>query len=382
VSVTFKDDLYHMHYYGGQVGGGVGYMHYAYSSDGVTFTQPNIGRVTYDSNTNNNIVMDGVFVSARWEPTISKWVYVFEAPSAADNPSQPGGLYVYTSSTPDGAPTLVANPSHTGYHEGKDIIRRPDGHWLAYHVQGHGAQFRSITAWESTTTDLETTGWTKYELAIPAISSAVQRYIIAVHRVGDVYVAFMTNFDQTGVGVLSVDLWASRTGLRDWVRVGRDVLPIGGVGQWDAVDVRATRIAENGDEWSVYYNGAPNGHETANVLIDRAIGRATTGRGRLVGWTGTGTLRTVPVVATVGVGESIGLTINADASAGSLVMELRDGNGAVIPGFGAASFDTITADVYDFEPTWNGAPMPTGGAVAIVFSLTNASLHGYTIARS
>jgi hypothetical protein len=379
VSVVKRGADWHMLYYGAQVGLGVPFVNYASSTDGISWTKPILGNVIYGGNTDNNIVQIGVFTSCRYVAAIDKWVLTTETDTSGGNTS----LYIYTADSPQGPYTLAKQLSTTGYHEGKEVIRRPDGRWVAFYTSNQSTNLRRVSAWLSDTTDLSG-AWTRYTYVIPVVVSSNQPYGLGVELVGDAFLALLMVYDSTdGDGSIRMDLWASRTGVNDWGLLKQNWIPLGGASDFDRyMVINGSRFTEDGNSWHVYYCGAPNGHEAADTFYDREIGRATLGRRRVVGWSGSGSLVTSAFTVIEGGYTSATMAVNADASGGSLSIELRDGDGATIPGYSFADFDTITTDVYDATPTWGGQPFPAAPVVSVAFVLNAASLYGYTITRS
>lgn len=376
VSVQKVGSTWHMLYYGSEIGASEAYVNYATSSDGLTWTKPSIGRVTYDGDTDNNIVLEGVFTSGRWVPEISKWVVTVEGTTAA------GGLEIYTSDDADGPYTLVAFLDAPGYEEGKEVVLRPDGRWVGYYVSGHGTDLRELSAWVSDDTGL-TGSWSRYNSVIPTSASSSQKYSIGAEVLGDTFVGFVLNYDSTdGLGTIVVDLYRSQDAL-EWELVSSDFVPLGADTAWDdEMIISGNRIAKDGNDWHIYYCGAALGHDSPTSATNRGIGRVTFPAGRLFGYTGTGTIATEVTEVLDDTYTAFDLTVNADATGGSIDIELRDSGGAPISGFAAADFDTITTSVFDLEPTWGGLPAPQNADLRMVFTLTSATLHGYTITRS
>lgn len=347
---------------------------YAHSSDGLSWTRPNIGRHTYDGSTNNNLIMD---VQARlsdglYDPVNEKWYVVLERESDATN----FGFFIYQADDPEGpytkAKTVHEGSSTGGTGEARSLVRRADGRWLAYWRQG---TIRDIHAALSDTQDV-TGGWTDLGLVLEAPSSENQYYGIGAYLVGSVLHANVLRYNATSEQ-LWIDLYTSRDGIF-WKPRKTEWIPVGTAGAWDdEIITTGTTIAIDGDDWHAYYSGAPVGHD-ASLPRDSRIGRATIPRGRVGQADGTGALTTVELQVSAGAT----LTVNVDASGGgSLDIEAQDTNGDPISGFAEADFDTITTDEFAAVPTWGGQPMPDDQTLRLKFVLSTATLHGYEVSE-
>lgn len=366
-SVVYKDATWHLFYYGLPAAGSPNFICYATSADGLTWAKPNLGNVSYGGNTNNNIIMVGIVSSVWYDAVLAKWIM-----TAEDNGSGTG-LYVLTADDPEGPYTLQKQITPGGTVEGREVVRLPEGRWAAYYSTGHQVQLRSQAASISATSSLSGT-WSTVGSKITATSSDHQYYAIAINQLGDVYAATVMVYDLSAE-TIRIDLYAGRDGFA-WTLVKENWIPLGAGGAWDdSMILHGARITEVGDDWWIYYTGSPQGHNVFPPNSAR-IGRAQLERGRLGQVAGTGHITTTPVQPTGG----RVLTVNADASGGTLDIELQDLAGTPLTGFAAADFDTITTDDLDHSPTWGGLPMPTGQAFRIKFVLDDATLYSYEIA--
>ena len=359
-SVTKDDDGWHM-VYGGIDTSGNWCVCYASSVDGETWTKPNIGRVTYGGNTNNNIILGSETPQQHfYDAPSGKWVLVVEP-----------DIDIYTADTVDGVYTLVKTITPATYGEGKGVVRRADGRWVAYYVAGHGTQTRSVHAYLSDTTDLDG-AYTFYGKVLPSAAQTEQFYLLAPTRIGSMFYGAVSRYNKTTEQVHG-DLFASTDGLH-FQLLDSEWLPRGASTTWDDEMVYPDRITEVGDDWHVYYGGAPANH-AASLPRNSKIGRATIDRGRIgqVGSTGSVTTRDI-VVAT-----GATMTVNANASGGTLKIEVQDDTGAVVTGYAEADFDTISTDGYDHVPTWGGLPLPDNQTLRLKFVLSSATLYGYEI---
>lgn len=356
VSVTKRDGLYHAHYYGLDDAAVANYACYAYSTDGVTFTKPDLGTFTRDGSTANNILFAGISTGASYDEFLGKWVI-----SAEPN------LHVLLSDAPSGPFVEVANISDAvvGGVEGKEVVRRPDGRWVGYYSHGHSIQRRTLGAFFSDTIDPAGTWATVGDLPVfTSTSQDHQFYGIGVHPVGDVLIGFVMIYNKTDESMW-LDLYSSRDGF-DWALVKADWMPLGTPGGWDDhMLINGSTLVDNGDLWEFYYTGSPEGHAT--FPRDMRVGKATLRLGGLVEVVGPGTVTTTTLNAQAG----DALTVNADGTGGVITVDVLDMDGNPIPGY-TATINTDSA----------ARPLPVPARdIALRFTLaTGAKLYGYTLA--
>lgn len=349
--------------------GGNGTFHFAClaeSVDGITWTKPVLGIETIDGSNANNALNQAVHTAALYDDVDDVWVLVAEDTSPAGGGND--GVRIYTSATPDAVPTLVKHLNPSGYAEGKEVYRLPDGRWVALYVAGHASQRRSISAYRSDSTALGGS-WTHIGEVFTSTDQDRQYYTMGVERVGDQFYGFLAIYNKTAE-TIDVELWTSRDGL-SWSLLDADWLPLGSGGAWDDSIVKGPfSIVEDGDDWQMYYEGWPVTHDTA-FPRDRRVGRVTIERGRVGSVTGTGSFITTPIDPAAGI-----LTVNS--SAGAIDVEVLDAlTGLALPGFEAADFDGVSGDDFEHVCTWGGLPLPTGAVVQLKFVLTAATMHSY-----
>lgn len=78
-------------------------------------------------------------------------------------------------------------------------------------------------------------------------------------------------------------------------------------------------------------------------------------------------------------GHTCRLEINADASAGALVVEVLDGNGQPMPDYTGSNAGRMTGDSVRHRATWKGRVHLPEAAFRLRFRLVNASLFSYTL---
>ena len=166
-------------------------------------------------------------------------------------------------------------------------------------------------------------------------------------------------------GPVQVELVSSRD-LLHWNRVAnRELLiPVGPKGSWDAgIIFTVNWPIVVGDEIWIYYGGIEHthGHPLFDSTVNKdkqypelksGIGLATL---RLDGWVSIdaaaagGTLTTKPLLF-----DGKELVINASADGGSVAVEVLDGAGNPLPGFGKRDCDVLSVDAVRHTVTWRG----------------------------
>lgn len=185
-----------------------------------------------------------------------------------------------------------------------------------------------------------------------------QFYGMPITRYESMILGFLEVFKCTdGVasfdGTTDVQLVSSRNG-RDWERVG-DRSPIiergpEGAFDWGVVQM-GNSLVPDGDMVRVYYDGSNRRHGKDGG--ERAIGLASWQRDRFVSLRAGSCLGEIQLIPRRVAGA---LHINVNADGGSLVAELADEAGRLIPGFEASNCLPLEQDSLDHELHWaNGA---------------------------
>lgn len=233
-------------------------------------------------------------------------------------------------------------------------------------------------------------------------------YGVQVFRRGDVLLGLLWVYDASyelsrlGTGnqyaIVEVQLVASRDGLH-WRRVGgrRPVIPRGAPGAFDShmIFYHALPIAV-GDEWWIYYVGFNEGHAARNGYTEEQRARywagvaagerhlPSIGLGRvrregfasLAAGAAGATLVTRPVRAA-----GAALLVNAAVRpGGELRVEVQDGAGNPLHGFGAADCTAIRGDGVRLPVRWGdraGDPSWARRDIKLRFSLRDAELFGF-----
>jgi hypothetical protein len=265
---------------------------------------------------------------------------------------------------------------------GKMWIDGPDGGMFFKHAMGR---------WESR----DFVHWSRPRLVLAPDDldrPHVEFHTSPVFRHGDRYFCLNQILDRgTGGGVIDIELMTSRDGLA-WERPFRDrfVLARGPAGRFDSGSIftNATPVILP-DEMRFYYGGYSQGATGADDTTHvSGIGMARLPRDRFAGLrpvarSDQGTLR--KPLANLGqvtlkpmnLGRYAGLTVNADASAGTVLVSLLDGEGRRIRGFSAEDCVPVRGDGLRHPVTWRNrreGDWPAGD-VHLRLHLDNATVY-------
>lgn len=333
------------------------YTGLATSVDGLTWSKPNLGLVSYDGNTTNNIIIGpgGFLFSVVYDPGAAS-----DRKFVGLNGEKPPGTYgegAFLFKSPDGTNwTYFLQLTNSAYLEAKSLCKRQDGRWLAYY---RFDTIRKIGAFLSDTTAIDGT-WTDLGLLITASSIDDQRYSIGAFNDAGFYYGFVLNFNEF-TQLINMDLYTSRDGV-SWSSQKRSWIPVGSAGTWDAgMILNGFDFIKVSNTWNLYYCGTKTGHSTPNG--DSRIGLAQIGYHRVGGITGVGDVITTSFQPTAG------LTVNLNPTGGSFQAEVLSTNDVPIAGYERINMDPISSDGYSTAVTWGGAQVPTNQIVRLRFYL-------------
>lgn len=350
---------------------------YQYSSDGLSWTRPNLGLVSYGGNTNNNICLGDQVIGMIWDETISQYVGC----ACVWN----GNIGVFVVSSADGVSgwtlqnTILVqnNGAAADYTEGNTIVQLSDGKYAAYGIRGHinpGEQ-RSVHAWTSDTTSLSG-AWTYRGNVISYINQDLQRYTMGIHLLPgtDLILASSADYNATTEQLPHTRLYVTRDGVNFTLKDAA-WFSIGASGAWDdEVIFYFNGLIEMGDEWWIYYSAAGEVHAT--FPRDARIGIVKIDKGRIGQVSGTGNLVTTAIIT----GTDDDLILNVDATGGSLRVELLDESNNVVSGYDQNSFDVISNSAsFAVSARWNGQPIPSEMTYKLKFYLTDSALYSYSL---
>lgn len=366
---------------------------YADSPDGIHWTKPDLGLVTYDGSTANNIVIASASDSACYgvilDTSDSDATRRYKMLSYQDGVGycayfSPDGL---TWTAYDGNPVIAgADVANVSYDEAR-------GQFIATTKQ---PPYDPRTAWVSVSSDF--TEWTEPVLAVQAdaidvAQSAVdggvdaQIYGAPAFAYGNSYLAlpwvFWITDDGDSDGTIAPEIAGSRD-LINWDRPARNpVIPLGEAGTWDQGMVFTASAPIVSDREVVLYYGGWNGTH-ASATRGASIGRVTWQRDRFVslsnGGDYEGTVTTPPVTFS---GSS--MWVNASARPGGYVrVEVLDAaTSDPVTGYAVGDAVAVRGDSLAARVRWAGNPglaALAGQQVAIRFHLLNADLYSFRIA--
>lgn len=364
------------------------------TTDGVTLTRPSRGLVTFNGNTNNNLISPAGLTRNQyrvaWDATTAAYVLTVYMVVGADL-----CIDIYTATAPKTAGwgtrvKRLTNPFGTGYCEPMAFWRRSDGRPVIYCqgiTTGHASYggFRRHVAMLLGPSDGSLTGtWTSQGNILTAPSDSVQYYHSGAWVDGElVYVPVgifdgtnnvpaIGTFNGTNNRVHKVSLYTARADSGTTLTLAdADWLSSTGVyGAWDGGEIfGGNNVAEVGDEWRYYFDGDGNTHHQSPEST-RLFGLATVGRRRVGKITGTGSARTSLITAATA-GQ---VTLN---STGTVEAELLDASNNVITGYARTDCDAIPADTFGHTVTWNGA-QGTPAAFKVKLYLTSATVYYLT----
>lgn len=368
---------------------------YATSTDGITWTKPNLGIRTWNGSANNNMFFNrttGSGISSTmhtpWDPDPSR-TYRFMN-------YEGGGFWGACSA--DGVQTvdLPGNPVFTG---GSDVgqfmwdpfLERYRGYVKNSWYDWNGLRRRAVALTE--TTDIAS--WPTEELILVPdrhddrwSSNPVYRthfYGLSAFAYESMYIGFLWIFRATDaegyyVGPVYTEIVTSHDGVH-WEREEGDrppMVPLGPNGAWDDGQLyTATQPILVGDTLRLYYGACNQPHGTGLNITTCSIGLATL---RKDGFASLDAGSTPGVLTTHILTHAAGnLRVNATASGGSVRAEVLDADRNVIPGYSADACLPLTGDGIDQPVAWSTKTQlpdePAG--IRLRFILQNASLYSF-----
>lgn len=377
-------------------GGGVDLVLYATSADGVYWEKPELGLYEFDGSRKNNIVFglhSPTIIRDEREPDPGRRYKMLGAH---------GGHY-YAGYSADGLRwhEYPVNPV-LRYSDTITLAQDPSsGEYLAYHKRPATVRgFPRRVVWLSRSRDFQT--WSEPELVMApderddhwarGHAQRTEFYNMSVWPVDGVFLGFPTVFRVQTIrpretvgpgqspwdGPIDVQLAMSPDGRR-WERTEpRDaVIPLGPAGRFDSGAILgvATTPVVTGEETWLYYTAINTGHGGPMPPKRITIGRASWRREGFVslGTAGAGVIETHALRLT---GDR--LWVNADASRGSLRVELLDETGRALDGFGVAQSVALTGSEVRQVVQWLGKAGPPGDAtVRLRFILEHARLFSF-----
>ena len=373
----------------------------ATSKDGVHWQKPSLGLYAFDGSSENNIVWD----------YHSPSVVIDEAePDPARRYKMAGAYHpkgrrgYWGAHSPDGLrwthypvnPILPSTDTITA-------TRVPwTGEYLAFHK--HSARVRGVgrrTVWLAASRDFQ--AWSKPKLLFAPdeqddawAAEPHQRtefYVMSAFPYGRMMLGLLSVFRLTRIhkepkphqsphdGPIDIQLVHSRDG-HTWHRFeDRSPLIPTGPHPYDAgciLGVANGPVLARDEMW-VYYTAITTPHGGALPAKRITIGRAAWRRDGFVSLDAgpeAGVVETVLLTA-----KGTRLEVNADASKGSLAVEVLTADGKPLPGFSRADCQAVHTDSVRHAIRWQGgARLPADRSVRLRFHLTRVGLYSFRIA--
>lgn len=372
---------------------------YATSSDGITWTRPSLRLYEYGGSSDNNIVFGmhspSIMFDAK-DPDPSRRYKMLGCGKGKNaygycGATSPDGLH--WQGLPDN-PLIKASDTITLSY---DSAR---GEYLAFHkISGDYRGHKRRLVYLATSRDFRT--WSESQLVLAPdeqddawATEPDQRtefYNLSVFEYAGQFLGMVTVFKHHRTsatrapgqsrddGPIDVQLVHSRDG-HHWQRL-EDRSPIipNGPYAYDAgsiLGVCNSPVVDR-DEMAVYYTAITTTHGGALPEKKLSIARAAWPKDRLVSLDAAAE-GSVETVCLNPVGDR--LRVNADASAGSLGVEVLGDDGQVIPGYSAADCRSLTGDGLDRPVQWKDhETLPADRPIRLRFLLKQASLYAFAI---
>ena len=341
---------------------------YATSEDGVHWTRPNLGLFEHRHSTENNILDeyggDGILHSVVLDLDDPDSARRYKSLGFCDVPDAAG---TYTGFSADGLRWQRGNcvASTTRAADGASLVGRHPltGKWMAIirprtlpKRRFIGVSFSDdFATWPDPQVALATDHHDPPDDQFDNLTAAwLDTYFVGIIGV------FHTRPDeQTYDGQLAF----SHDGVH-WHRADRrPVLALSPSGRWDDSMVRPCSIIRRGDDLYIYYSGANRGQGTVDVQVpaigSRAGGKVVAGSIGLIQMP----VHRFAAIEPIGAGAGRATTrfisaheatlrLNADASHGSIRVQMRDATGKPLPGLSFEDCIPVTGNSTDLEVKW------------------------------
>jgi hypothetical protein len=241
----------------------------ATSTDLVNWTKPNVGLVTYDGSTNNNIIFtlpgdltnltgiiyaEGRYLAAAFDANAAaRGSFLYESANGQD--------FVYSSN-------MFAPLDHGFYLEAKGL-QFTGGKYKCYYSQGHTADTRSIGCYEFYPYNQAQASRTDLGLYADFTSTGgtLQYYDMMTWEQGGKLWGAIPIYNNVLDELGPIELWSSvsyglNTVAGSWVKE-HILIPKGAVGDWDEkmVTVGKPILMPGGEEWLLMYSGSSGLHD-------------------------------------------------------------------------------------------------------------------------
>ncbi|HOW18463.1 MAG TPA: LamG domain-containing protein, partial [Phycisphaerae bacterium] len=368
------------------------HANYATSTDGIHWEKPNLGIISFNGSTDNNIfIVPGNCPSVMHTPWDAGVLGAYKIMRGVS--SQFGGAWSSDALHWTEDPYAICPPAsdvctfnwdpHTQRYMGfpkmgavvNGLSRRSTGVWAT-------GDFES---WPAPRLVLTPDSWDDRWGPNPAAMQGTHFYGLCGFAYESTYLGFLWILRATGKisgaddGPIFVELVSSHDGVH-WLRQEGDrppILPLGPDGAWDdGMVFTTTHPLVEGNTLRLYYGGFDGTHAQEG-LWHAGIGMATLrkdGFASLDAGAAGGAVTTKRLV-----GASGPLHVNYAAIGGSLRVEVLDAGGAVVPGYGEADCVVLQGDEVDGVVTWaSRTELPaTGEPIRLRFVLQNASVYSF-----
>jgi hypothetical protein len=386
-------------WYSGTAPAGASHTLYATSTDGITWTKPNLGIRTWNGSTNNNMFFDRTVGSG-----ISSTIHTPWDPDPARRyrfmNKDPGGYWAAYSADAVHTVDSVNNPVFTGGSDVGQFMWDPFNQIYRGYVKNgwmdwNGLQRRAVALTQ--TTNIES--WPTEQLILTPdpiddrwSSNPVYRthfYGLSAFAYESMYLGLLWIFrasDAEGyfVGPVYAEIISSRDGVH-WTREEGNrpaILALGPSGTWDDGQLyTATQPLVEGDTVKLYYGACDQPHGSSLKTTICAIGLSTLRKDGFASLDAGATAGSVITQSLLGAAGT--LRVNCTASAGSVRVEVLDRYNTVLPGYGAAECAALTGTGIDQAVTWaSHSELPSvPEPIRLRFIVQNASLYSFRAAE-
>jgi len=260
--------------------------------------------------------------------------------------------------------------------EANQFFKFDSGEYFSFVQEGAAEDTRRFYGWNASSFDQ--LSWNKGNLLIDYVNTEKQVYNLRVERTtfplgtGEYSFARVTwfnktydNTDEMAIGY-STDVTEGISNTNEGF-ISRDDIDTAnqhGIYAGDAIN----KVGEL--ETEMYWDLLKKCHDTCNYSTnDRVIKRGEIKLNRYGGMTGSGNV----VTKSLNFGND-SLVLNADASGGSLDVEVLDSNNDTISGYSYSDFNTLSSDTVRHEGSWSSSTTLPSNADRLNFSLSSATL--------